>query len=178
MQRASSNSRSKYRLQRSLSHFAAVPSGHCREAQELTLLLQFATRPQSGEARRAGGRAPTQCPAPFLCRAPVSILWCVSFLFYRVPLPSFSFLPYPGGGGQSLGRPDAVSLESTEEGACFTVAGQTMESSHRPAADFTFRVTKDGTPAPRNSMHRGPSAPRPPGAQVHTVPRSLEDQGL
>lgn len=71
-----------------------------------------------------------------------------------------------------------VSLESTEEGACFTVAGQTMESSHRPAADFTFRVTKDGTPAPRNSMHRGPSAPRPPGAQVHTVPRSLEDQGL
>lgn len=123
----------------------------------------------------------------------VSILRCVSFLFYCASLPSFSFLPYPGGGRQSLGRPDAVSLESTGEGTwnCFTVAGQTMESSRRlgllhferhargsgqAAADFIFGVAKDGNPPPRNLATRGTFGPAPTGSTGShrpPVPRGL-----
>lgn len=161
-----------------------MPSGHCPEAQELTL-------PQAGEAHRAGARPPSTRHLP--SAALQFQFYAVSFLFCCVSLPSFSFLPHPGGGRQSLGRPDAVSLESTEEGAwnCFTVAGQIMESSRRlgllrcerhargsgqAAADFTFGVTKDENPRPRNLDAPGTFSPTPTGSagsRHPPVPRGL-----
>lgn len=183
--RRAGNARPEHCLRTPLSHRAALPSGLAGRPRGL--LCPFTLRPGRSPGGSQGRWPSThQRPAPFPCRSPVSILRRVSFLLC-VSLPSFSFLPYPGGDRQSLGRPDAVSLESTEEGrvlrwqvkqwkaaagmACFT-ANDTREA---PAG--LRQVLHSGSPrtdpAPRTLTHQEPSAP-PPGTQVHSVPRSLE----
>lgn len=61
--------------------------------------------------------------------------------------------------------------------ACFAV-NDTREAPARLRQILHSGSLRTKTPARGTSMHQEPSAPHPPGAQVHAIPRSLEGSGL